>query len=155
MLGIIFIFCDIVTFTWFFFLFTNLAVHTAVAIHALLLPPKWQWFCMLWNKISAAYSKLINLVEDNLSPCQFLVISNCLYLQQTSKRSWQIFCQSCLIVLRRLKVSMSRLSYLRTPHTNSVSDLPESCCPSVELLLMEDKLHTLSLNTLYKSFFSS
>lgn len=71
---------------------------------------------------------------------------------QTFKRSWQIFCQNCLIVLQRLKVSMNHRSYLHTPRMNSVSDLPESCCPSVELLLMEDKLHTLSINTLYKLF---
>lgn len=31
-----------------------------------------------------------------------------------------------------------------------MSALPESCCPSAELLPMEDEWHTLTLNTLYK-----
>lgn len=31
-----------------------------------------------------------------------------------------------------------------------MSALPESCCPSAGLLLMEDEWHTLALNTLYK-----
>lgn len=63
-----------------------------------------------------------------------------MYLQQTFKKSWRISCQNCLIVLPRLKVSMSLQSYLPILHMNSVRDSPESCCPSVVLLLMEDKL---------------
>lgn len=35
---------------------------------------------------------------------------------------------------------MSLQSYLPIPRMNSVRDSPESCCPSVVLLLMEDKL---------------
>lgn len=86
----------------------------------------------------------------SLPPSLPLVTFNCLYLQHISKRSWQIFCQNCSIVLRRLKVSRSRRSYLHIPRWNCVSGLPESCCPSAELLPMEDEQHTLALYTLYK-----
>jgi hypothetical protein len=75
-----------------------------------------------------------------------------LYLQQTSKKSSRIFCQNCLIVLQRLKVSTSHQSYLPTLRTNSVSDSPGSCCPSVVRLLMEDKLPGLPRVTIETLF---
>lgn len=65
-----------------------------------------------------------------------------MYLQPPSKKSWRIFCPGCLTVLPRWKVSTSHQSYLPILPTNSVSDSPESCCPSVVLLLMEDELPT-------------
>lgn len=117
-----------------------------LATYILSLSPKGNY--IFWNETLIEHSKLINHVEDdNFFPSLSLAISNCLYLQQTSKRSWRIFCQNCLIVLLRLKVSTNPRSYRHIPHMNSVSALPESCYPSVELLLMEDKLHTFPEHT--------